>query len=80
MSRADSRTPMAPKGPNDTLTPPESPPQETPEPLETEADMDLIAYVGLLILGSLGAILVGCIYVLFRVLKKKRRSRRDRRR
>lgn len=45
--------------------PPEDPPQSQ-------------QFAGLLFLGGLGSMMLGCVYALFRTLKKKRRSGRDR--
>ena len=54
---------------NDTApageTPPPTPPPKAPE---------TTAYAGLLFLGWLGSMLLGCVYVLFRVIRKRRKK------
>ena len=50
-------------------TPPPTPPREEPE---------ITDLGGLLFLGGLGSMLLGCVYALFRAVRKKKRPRKGR--
>ena len=57
---------------------PPPPPSDTPPPTPTHDGPSASAYGGLLFLGGLGSMLLGCVYMLFRALKKKKRPKTDR--
>ncbi len=62
----DGREPLRPLE-DDSGAPGTPPPEEPPESA---------AFAGLLFLGGLGSMILGCVYVLFRQIKKKKRSGR----
>ena len=52
---------------------PKSSPTPTPPPEEPPAQ-----FAGYLFLGGLGSMILGCVYVLFRAFKRKKRPKTDR--